>query len=101
MVFDGFPVWLWSVRLGDWSTIYLSHEDERQLKEDHPQTWEFAKAKLTPVSYGTLKEIGEVSLWVVSGPMTTRERIDSFIGAKVFWLSSAVRRKPRTYENSG
>ena len=41
MILEGLPVWLWSIRLADWSVIYVSDEDEKRLKRDHLMTWDF------------------------------------------------------------
>ena len=101
MIFEGLPVWLWSLRLSDWSLIYVSVEDEKMLKADHPKTWDFAQDRISSVSKETLENLVDVDLWFVSGSMSALERVDSFTGAKAFWLSTGGRRKPKLWVNSG
>ena len=96
LIFEGLPVWLWSLRLSDWSRIYISVEDEKRLKADHPTTWEFAQDRLSSVTNERLDKLVDVDLWLASGTMSALERVDSFIGAKAFWLSTGGRRKPRS-----
>ena len=101
IMFEGLPVWFWSLRLSDWSVIYLSVEDEKRLKEDHPKTWDFAQDRISVVPKATLEKLDDVDLWFVSGPMSALERLDSFIGAKAFWLATGGRRKPSSSGKSG
>ena len=47
--FEGLPVWLWSMRLAEWSTIYITDTDDLKLRQHHLTTWEFARSKLAIV----------------------------------------------------
>lgn len=92
--FEGLPVWLWSLRLAEWSTIYITDTDDLKLRQHHLTTWEFARSKLAIVD---AKAVGTLlmDMWLVSGSLAF---VTSAIGPlgtpKLAWMSEGGRRKP-------
>ena len=43
--FEGLPFWLWTIRLAEWSTIYITGTDEVALRQYHVSTWEYVKER--------------------------------------------------------
>ena len=94
--FEGLPVWLWTIRLAEWSTIYITDTDEAKLRQYHVSTWDFVKAKLVIFKADNGQALPKVNLWLVSGPMSLillwERRIETAIMA--CWVADCGRRKP-------
>ena len=99
VAFQGLPVWLWAIRLGEWSEIFISDTDEVNLRQYHASTWEQVNSKLIIVSEGAL--IPTIEVWMVSGPL---DFVLSFMKGRlgssmVGWISDGARRRPTTITN--
>lgn len=97
MSFEALPVWAWSIRLSDWSSIYVSEIDAGRLQKYHTSTWEHLKQKLVifPGSSG-VASLENVDVWFASGSLlfVTNPVSSPAEVAKVVWLSTGSRRKP-------
>jgi hypothetical protein len=62
--FEGLPIWLWDIRLVDWSKIYLSEGDEVRLRTQHHLTWTFVEKRLAIVSNEDMAGLVDVDLWL-------------------------------------
>ena len=98
--FEGLPVWLWTLRLAEWSAIYITGTDEVKLRQYHVSTWEFVKHKLVIVEIGGRHPLPNVDLWLISGPLAFIKSWEGRINASAMacWVSDGGRRKPT---NSG
>jgi hypothetical protein len=92
MLFEGFPIWLWS-------KIDLREQDEGRLKEEHPTAWTFAHKKFKIVQVESLLELHDADLWFVSGSMLFRDSLSMITGPVVMWMATGGRRRPRNEEN--
>ncbi|KAI2494742.1 hypothetical protein MHU86_19779 [Fragilaria crotonensis] len=92
--FEDLPVWLWTLRLAEWSSIHIVDTDEVHLRQYHGATWEAIKSKL--VIRKSYVGLG-VDVWLVSGSLQflcAQERL--LVGEPmVGWLSDGGRRRPK------
>jgi hypothetical protein len=96
--FEGLPMWLWTIRLAEWSTIYITGTDEVLLRQYHVATWEYVKPKLVLIDEVIDRPLPEVDLWMISGTLkfigSVAERLREY--PRVFWMSDGGRRTPKT-----
>lgn len=96
VAFEGLPVWLWTIRLGEWSEIYITDTDEVKLRQYHVSTWELVNSKLVIVDEGALPSNPAVEVWLVSGPLEYVVTVEGRLGSSmVGWISNATRRRPK------
>ena len=65
----GHPVWLWSLRICDWSEIRIPRSCETDLRRNYTTTWQQWKSKFViadPVTVGRI-DSGAI-VWFLSGP---------------------------------
>ena len=92
--FEALPLWLWSIRLSEWSAIYITDTDEVRLRQYHVSTWEVVHEKLVIVHSTTHCS---VDLWLASGSIAFLLALENQIeGPLVGWMSDGARRKPAT-----
>ena len=92
--FEALPLWLWSIRLSEWSTIHITDTDEVRLRQYHTSTWEAVHEKLVIVQSTTRCA---VDLWLASGSLAFLLALEDQIkGPLVGWVSDGSRRKPAT-----
>ncbi len=92
--FEDFPVWLWTLRLAEWSSILIRDIDEVHLRQYHVATWEAVKSKLViRRSY----ENSGVDVWLISGSLQFVRAQEKLLRVPrmVGWLSDGGRRKPK------
>jgi hypothetical protein len=97
MSFERRPVWLWTLRPGEWSSIQISATDMARLQENYASTMEKFGSSVEFVESWT--DSMPVDVWWVSG---TEPYIDNLLGLNnasglpcVVWRSSAGRRTPK------
>ncbi|KAI2495940.1 hypothetical protein MHU86_18550 [Fragilaria crotonensis] len=96
VVFEGWPFWLWTIRLAEWSEIHITDTDEVRLRQYHFSTWEWVRSKLVIMS-GDESSCNppSVVLWLVSGTLKFLRQLEgSRSTPMVGWMSDGGRRKP-------
>ena len=92
------PVWLWTLRLKEWSTIYISQPEYERLQVRYPTVWEKFKSALEVVDSPSEADprCHQVSVWWVSGTWEFIEslRLPAQVG-QVYWLRHQSRRWPK------
>ncbi|KAI2503870.1 hypothetical protein MHU86_10595 [Fragilaria crotonensis] len=92
--FEGLPFWLWTIRLAEWSDIYITDTDEVKLRQYHATTWEVMKSKLVIIQAESAKTM-PVDVWLVSGTRAFVMAHQKSSGSPmVCWISDGARRKP-------
>ena len=95
--FEGLPVWLWAMRLGEWSTIYISEMCEVKLRQYHAATRDLVHSKLIIMNEGAMTGISAIEVWLVSGTLDFVTSLEGKLGpAMVGWISDSTRRGPRS-----
>lgn len=97
IVFEEIPAWLWSIRLSDFSQVFISQRNELMLRQRSASTWSYFESKLVVTSEAMVGLV-VADIWFVSGSR-------SFLEAQavpestpvVAWLYPTGRQKP---ENS-
>ena len=96
VVFEGLPVCLWTIRLGQWSEIDITDTDKVKLRQYHVSTWEFVNSKLVIVDGEAITRNPAVEVWLVSGPLEYIVTVEGRLGSSmVGWISDATRRRPK------
>jgi hypothetical protein len=95
VTFEKLPMWLWTIRLAEWSHIYITDTDELKWRQYHVSTWEFVKAKLVMVTAAALPDLKFIDLWMISGSSMFIRELRCPLGTPVVgWMSNGGRRKP-------
>ena len=95
--FETDPVWLWSLRPNDWSTIFITEPDEAILRQVHPSLYSKLGSKLSILSLPLALSVHapRADVWWISGSSWfIRSTILPSSVMKVVWLSGASRRLP-------
>ena len=95
--FEGLPLWLWTIRLAEWSTIYITGTDEVVLRQYHVSTWEYVKERLVLMDDGQGKVPPMVDMWMISGTLGYIGTLAECLGStpRVVWMSDGGRRPPK------
>ena len=93
--FEGIPFWLWTLRLAEWSKVYIVDTDEARLRQYHLSTWEFVKSKLVIVEESKVSGLSPVDLWMISGSLSFIQDIRGPTDTPMIaWMANGGRRKP-------
>ena len=97
--FEGCPVWIWAIRLSDWSKIVITGSDEVRLRQGYLTTWTVVKERLEIVVERDIPTLQGVDMWFVSGSMEYLQySATPLLTPRTCWLSSGGRRKPSCCE---
>ena len=96
-MFDGPPVWLWSLRSVDWSGILISPADATQFQHQFSATWVSFREKLlitelTPNDLPT----DSVSTWFISGQSLSIAQFVNVLDVPVVRLILGEGRRPQS-----
>ena len=102
VTFEDLPMWMWTMRLAEWSKIFITDTDELRLRQYHVSTWEFAKEKLVIVAATAIPGLSFVDLWLVSGCLKFIQEFQGPVGTPtVGWLSTSGRRNRPLMNHDG
>lgn len=97
--FQGDPVWLWTLRPKDWSSICIIESEWKLLRSRHSTTWERFRSlfEVVQLPIEAREHCHEVSVWWISGES---HYIESLIlppdVGQVFWMKNQSRRWPKS-----
>ena len=98
--FEGCPVWLWAMRLTDWSEIVITGTDEERLRQSHVSTWDVVKERLKIVEPKVIPTLVGIDMWFVSGSLEFLRYTGTPPSTpKICWLATAGRRRPAAGAN--
>jgi hypothetical protein len=95
---EGLPMWLWTIRLAEWSTIYITSADEVILRQYHVSTWDYVRSRLVLIEDGADKLLPEVDIWLISGTLEFIASLDKCMSTcpRLVWISDGGRRTPKS-----
>jgi hypothetical protein len=96
---QGDPVWLWTLRPKEWSSICIIESEWELLRTRHYATWDRFQSLFDVVQppIEARESCHQVSVWWISGESHYIEslRLPSDVG-QVFWLVNQSRRWPKS-----
>ena len=91
------PVWLWSLRPKEWSSVFILQSEWERLRLRHPVTWGRFQHLFTVVGppIESHYQCHQVALWWISGSISYIEslKLPSEVG-QVYWIKGQARRWP-------
>jgi hypothetical protein len=95
--FENLPVWLWTLRPIEWSTIFITETDEARIHQTHPELWTRLSGKFLRVTKSVMIDprVSLADVWWISGSesFVHEQRLPNAM-ALVLWLERSGRRLP-------
>ena len=97
VIFDGDPVWLWSIRPNSWSKIYVSGPDFVRIRQDHNSLFLKLESKLVTIASTFESDYPSISpdfMWISGSGWFIDLLSLPPVGCHVYWLCKSGRRLP-------